>query len=101
MNNTIYRPFKTNCIDLQRIKNMNKSEKLVSIGAGAFILIKGLTNIKSNPLLAVAELAVGGGLMARGLSGYCPLKEIIENNNLQTGYMKEALSEENTTPLGI
>ena len=61
--------------------NVEKSERLVSLGAGAFIALKGLTNVFSHPLLAIAELGVGGYLLYRGETGYCPVKEKLESDD--------------------
>ena len=54
--------------------NIEKSERLVSVGAGAFIGLKGISNVFSNPLLAIVELGIGGALLYRGVTGYCPVK---------------------------
>lgn len=58
--------------------NVGKSERIISTGTGAFIALKGLTNIFSHPLLAFTELGLGGALLYRGLTGYCPVKERME-----------------------
>ena len=60
-------------------ENVGKSERIVSIGSGAFITLKGITNIFSHPYLALTELGLGGVLLYRGLTGYCPIKEKMEN----------------------
>ncbi|TZF86315.1 DUF2892 domain-containing protein (plasmid) [Pedobacter sp. BS3] len=54
--------------------NVERSERILSIGAGAFVFIKGIGNLFSHPLLALGELALGGGLVYRGVTGYCPVK---------------------------
>lgn len=53
--------------------NIDKSERIVSVGTGAFIGLKGVTNIFSNPMIALTELGIGGLLLYRGVTGYCPL----------------------------
>jgi len=60
--------------------NVDKSERLVSIGAGTFIALKGLTNVFSHPFLALAELGVGGTLLYRGLTGFCVVKDKLEDH---------------------
>ncbi|MXV51321.1 DUF2892 domain-containing protein [Pedobacter sp. HMF7647] len=60
--------------------NIEQSERIVSVAAGAFIFIKGITNLFSHPILALGEVAVGGGLVYRGITGYCPVKDIQERN---------------------
>ena len=38
--------------------NVGKSERIVSVGAGAFIALKGITNVFSHPLIALTELGL-------------------------------------------
>ncbi len=59
--------------------NVSKSERILSVATGAFILFKGLTNIFSHPVLALGEVAIGGSLLRRGVTGYCPVKAIIDD----------------------
>ena len=80
------------------MENMEKSEKIVSIGAGAFIFLKGISNLISHPFLAVVEVAIGGGLLYRGLTGYCPVKDITENNIGDDLYVKESYLDR-TSPI--
>jgi len=70
---------------LQQSENANvgKSERIVSLGAGAFIALKGITNVFSHPLLALTELGLGGALLYRGFTGYCPVKEKLEDQRQQ------------------
>jgi len=63
--------------------NAEKSERLVSIGAGAFITLKGITNVFSHPFLALAELGIGGTLLYRGLTGYCAVKDKLEDHEFE------------------
>ncbi len=92
---------KCNWKDPHAIENMDKSEKVVSVGAGAFIFLKGISNIISNPILAVAEVAIGGGLIYRGITGYCPVKELLEKEDPSI-YVRETFIHDNSTPpLGI
>lgn len=66
--------------------NVGSSERIVSIGAGAFIALSGISNLFSHPLLAVTELGVGGGLLYRGLTGYCAVKERFEQKEYAPSY---------------
>lgn len=59
--------------------NLGKTERILSMGAGAYILFKGIKNVFSHPLIASTELIVGFGLMQRGISGYCSITEKFEN----------------------
>ena len=58
--------------------NVEKSERIVSILTGTFILWRGLTNVFSHPMIALGEVAVGGTLLHRGVTGYCPIKAMKE-----------------------
>lgn len=58
--------------------NVEKSERVVSILTGTFILWRGLTNIFSHPVIALGEVAIGGSLLHRGVTGYCPVKAVAE-----------------------
>jgi hypothetical protein len=61
--------------------NVGKTERIISVGTGAFIALKGITNLFSSPLLALAELTIGGGLLYRGVTGYCAVKEQIDRDD--------------------
>lgn len=73
--------------------NVGTSERIISIGTGAFIALKGITNLFSSPLLALTELAIGGGLLYRGVTGYCSIKERLESDD--EGY-SELIGERRT-----
>ena len=53
--------------------NVNSGERVVSIAAGAFIFYKALTGAFKHPIFALQEAAVGGYLLYRGATGYCPI----------------------------
>jgi hypothetical protein len=55
--------------------NLAKTERILSMATGAFLLFKGLSNAFSHPIISSAELFVGFALMQRGISGYCPIAE--------------------------
>jgi hypothetical protein len=55
--------------------NISKTERILSIAGGTYILLKGLRNIFSSPIIATGELIVGFGLLQRGVSGYCSIAE--------------------------
>ncbi|MGV8878930.1 MAG: YgaP family membrane protein [Sphingobacteriaceae bacterium] len=61
--------------------NVSKSERIISLATGTFILFKGITNVFSHPLLALGEVAVGAALLYRGSTGYCPLKAALEDSD--------------------
>lgn len=64
--------------------NVEKSERLVSIGAGAFLTLKGITNVFSHPLIAMAELGIGSSLLYRGVTGYCAIKNKLEHEDMMS-----------------
>jgi hypothetical protein len=55
--------------------NIAQSERMISTGAGAFVLYTGVTKIFQSPLTALAEISIGGLLLYRGVSGHCPIKK--------------------------
>ena len=61
--------------------NIGRSERLLSVGTGAFIALKGISNLFSHPLLALGELGIGGALLYRGITGYCAITAMAENND--------------------
>ncbi|WP_423148440.1 YgaP family membrane protein [Rubrolithibacter danxiaensis] len=77
--------------------NISKSERYVSIGTGAFIALKGITNLFSSPLLALGELAIGGALLYRGVTGYCAITDRLENNDASNSFMGSSQYMESTS----
>ena len=59
--------------------NVGKTDRIISVGTGTYIFFKGITNLFSSPLLALTEVSIGGGLLYRGLTGVCPVKNLIED----------------------
>ncbi|RYE18453.1 MAG: DUF2892 domain-containing protein, partial [Sphingobacteriaceae bacterium] len=55
-----------------------KTDRIISVGTGTFILFKGITNLFSHPLLALTEVGVGAALLHRGVTGSCEIKKIID-----------------------
>ena len=53
--------------------NVNTGERVISIAAGAFIFYKALSGAFKHPIFALQEAAVGGYLLYRGATGYCPI----------------------------
>ena len=58
-------------------RNIADSERLLSVAAGAFVLYTGITRMFKAPLSSLAEVAVGGALILRGATGYCPVKDSV------------------------
>lgn len=62
--------------DLERMINVGHTERLVSLVGGGLLAVLGLRR----PTVAGAALALAGGaLVARGLTGYCPAKALMED----------------------
>lgn len=81
--------------------NVGMSERIVSLGTGAFIAFSGITNILSHPMIALSEMAIGGTLLYRGVTGSCPLKEMLENqNNMNAGSMPVPVTTNTTSGMG-
>ena len=66
-------------------RNIANSERLLSVAAGAFVLYTGITRMFKTPLSSLAEVAVGGALILRGATGYCPVKDSMCFNREVTG----------------
>lgn len=58
-------------------RNIANSERFLSVAAGAFVLYTGITRMFKTPLSSLAEVAVGGALILRGATGYCPVKDSV------------------------
>jgi len=67
-------------------ENVSKSERWLSGAAGTYLLYKGLTSLFSHPVIALTGAAVCAGLLYRGITGYCPMRDLAEQrkeNNLE------------------
>jgi uncharacterized membrane protein len=53
--------------------NVGQSERMVSVGLGAFMLSSGLHNLTRNPIKGLIRTVLGGVLLYRGVSGHCPV----------------------------
>ncbi|SFC75596.1 Protein of unknown function [Parapedobacter composti] len=72
---------KDRLMDAAEHRNIANSERLLSVGAGAFILYTGITCLFKSPLSALAEITAGGFLLLRGATGYCPVKDSVCPND--------------------
>lgn len=59
--------------------NVGKTDRIISVGTGAYIVFKGITNLFSSPVLALTEVGIGAALLHRGITGNCSLKKIIDD----------------------
>lgn len=57
--------------------NVGQTERMISVGAGAFLLSSGLHNLTSHPLKGLIRTVLGGVLLYRGVSGHCPMYETL------------------------
>ncbi|MDQ3277151.1 MAG: DUF2892 domain-containing protein [Bacteroidota bacterium] len=55
--------------------NVGQTERMVSVGLGAFLLSSGLHNLTRHPLAGLIRTVLGGALLYRGVSGHCPVYE--------------------------
>src|SRR4051812_34870032 len=55
--------------------NVSTLERIVMITGGAYLLYKGAS--KDNK--SIGEISAGGALLARGISGYCPLYDAVDH----------------------
>lgn len=53
------------------VVNVGQTERMVSVGLGAFILSSGLNNLTRHPIKGLLRTAIGGYLLYRGASGHC------------------------------
>ena len=53
--------------------NVNMPERILSLLAGAAITYKGVAQITKHPLIGLQEAMVGGILLYRGATGFCPI----------------------------
>jgi uncharacterized membrane protein len=59
-------------------QNIGETERVVSIGTGALLVLGGLVRSMHGPGRGLLMLAAGGGLIYRGLTGHCSLYEAME-----------------------
>lgn len=59
--------------------NVGKTDRIISVGTGAYIFIKGVFNLFSHPVLALTEVGIGAALLHRGITGNCEVKKLIDD----------------------
>ncbi|WP_207428290.1 SRPBCC family protein [Pedobacter sp. SYSU D00535] len=57
--------------------NVKTTERILSVAGGAFLLYSGLRSVGRNPVTAISKAVGGFALIARGVSGHCPVYEQI------------------------
>jgi len=53
--------------------NVGQTERLFSVGVGAWLLSSGINNLFDSPLSSLVKSALGGFLLYRGATGNCPV----------------------------
>ncbi len=61
-------------------ENISKVERILSISLGARLLLFGTENIKKKPFPSIFQILLGGFLLYRGNSGYCPANDALGLN---------------------
>ena len=64
--------------------NVGKSERILSVISGGFILGMGLKSVLRSPLTSMSGIGLGGMLIYRGVTGHCPVKETLEGEQPET-----------------
>ncbi|WET02411.1 SRPBCC family protein [Flavobacterium sp. YJ01] len=55
--------------------NVSAFERILMAAAGSYLLYKGLTQEKKN----ITQITSGGAMLARGISGYCPVYSAVDH----------------------
>ncbi|PWS27212.1 hypothetical protein DHW03_14550 [Pedobacter yonginense] len=74
-------------------QNVSRSERWLSGAAGTYLLYKGLTSIFSHPVIALTGATIGAGLLYRGITGYCPMRDLAEQQKLDLAPDEVLVSE--------
>jgi len=63
--------------------NIGKSERVLSVVAGGFILAMGIKSVLKSPLKSVSGITLGGALIYRGVTGYCAVKDTFDSKKAE------------------
>lgn len=55
--------------------NVSTFERMLMTAAGSYLLYKGMSQEKKN----ISQITSGGAMLARGISGYCPLYSAVDH----------------------
>ncbi len=69
--------------------NMNTKERILSLAGGFSMLAMGTRDFKKTSVKTWAEFITGGILLFRGVTGYCPVNQLLGNNSLQITLNKQ------------
>lgn len=74
-------------MDLQDIKglvsqepNLDQKERMQSATSGLLLLTSGVSHMKEKTTTSVVKAILGGYLLYRGITGYCPVSEVIKEH---------------------
>lgn len=67
---------------LHEAQNVGSSERIISLAAGIILTVAGLS--KKETMLGKGMSFIGGLLITRGTTGFCPLNKAIGRNSLLT-----------------
>lgn len=56
--------------------NVSTLERMLMVAAGSYLMYRSLSGKKKN----IAQGIAGGTMLARGISGYCPIYDVTDNN---------------------
>lgn len=62
-------------------QNVSRTERWLSGATGTYLLFKGITSIFSHPVIGLTGAAIGAGLLYRGITGYCPMRDLSQQQN--------------------
>jgi uncharacterized membrane protein len=63
--------------------NVGKTERILSVTGAALLLTWGAGDVKKHPAAAFIKGLAGGYLLYRGVSGHCPIREMIGKSKVQ------------------
>ncbi|MBE8715087.1 DUF2892 domain-containing protein [Sphingobacterium sp. KB22] len=75
--NFVFNQLKDKLDDACEHGEIGNSERILSVISGGFILGVGLKKLFHSPLTGFSGMALGGGLIYRGISGKCAIKGAI------------------------
>lgn len=58
--------------------NVGGSERVLSAFSGGILFTSGIRKLRSHPRRSLFFMALGGALIWRGITGYCPAKNLVE-----------------------
>lgn len=70
--------------------NVGETERIISGGVGAALIAMSIRDIKTPTIATWLELATGGLLLLRGVTGYCPVNAAIGRNSAASEVPEEA-----------